>query len=200
MNWTMNQFFADGGTTRFADRVAASLGIKVANVKIVSVYQGSVVVDFSVVEDTLKTLSSKGGIDQVQNQLTTKLASKSMNLGAPILNVAVSATKATDVTATAAAATATKTAASMNMFNPTNPIVQNAPVEKTTIVLPTTTTVKPLVQPIYNSTTINVVKHEDLTPQNTLMAAVIGSIIGVITLGGIIGYFVYRRYAFKMIA
>jgi len=46
MNWTMNQFFADGGTTKFADRVAASLGIKVANVKVVSVFEGSVIVDF----------------------------------------------------------------------------------------------------------------------------------------------------------
>ena len=46
MNWTMSQFFADGGTTTFADRVAASLGIKPANIKVVSVYQGSVIVDF----------------------------------------------------------------------------------------------------------------------------------------------------------
>ena len=46
LNWTMNEFFRDGGTTKFVDRVAASLGIKVANIKVVSVYQGSVVVDF----------------------------------------------------------------------------------------------------------------------------------------------------------
>ena len=46
LNWTMNEFFRDGGTTRFVDRIAASLGIKVANIKVVSVYQGSVVVDF----------------------------------------------------------------------------------------------------------------------------------------------------------
>jgi len=46
MNWTMSEFFKDGGTTKFMDRIATSLGIKVANVKVVSVYQGSVVVDF----------------------------------------------------------------------------------------------------------------------------------------------------------
>jgi hypothetical protein len=46
MNWTMNEFFKDGGATKFADRVAASLGIKAANVKVVSCYEGSVVVDF----------------------------------------------------------------------------------------------------------------------------------------------------------
>jgi hypothetical protein len=34
----MGQFFADGGTTKFVDRVAASLGLKPANIKVVSVY------------------------------------------------------------------------------------------------------------------------------------------------------------------
>lgn len=46
LNWTVSQFYASGGTTQFQDRIAASLGIKPANIKIVSVYQGSVFVDF----------------------------------------------------------------------------------------------------------------------------------------------------------
>jgi len=66
----MKEFFSDGGTTKFIDRIAASLGIKAANVKVVSVYQGSVVVDFQIIEDQQKTLSTKGGIDSVQNVLT----------------------------------------------------------------------------------------------------------------------------------
>lgn len=65
MNWTMAGFFADGGTTKFVDRVAASLGIKPANIKIVAVYQGSVVVDFTIVEDKAKTVSKAGGMDIV---------------------------------------------------------------------------------------------------------------------------------------
>jgi hypothetical protein len=69
MNWTLSEFYSTGGTTKFVDRVAASLGIKVANVKVVSVYQGSVVVDFQLVEDTTNTLASKGGMDTVQNVL-----------------------------------------------------------------------------------------------------------------------------------
>jgi hypothetical protein len=40
----MEGFFAKGGTTYFVDRLAASLGIHASNIKIVSVYQGSVVV------------------------------------------------------------------------------------------------------------------------------------------------------------
>jgi hypothetical protein len=46
LNWTMSSFFASGGTTTFADRVAASLGIKPSNIKVVSVYEGSVIIDF----------------------------------------------------------------------------------------------------------------------------------------------------------
>jgi hypothetical protein len=67
MNWTVSGFFASGGTTKFMDRVASSLGIKPVNIKIVSVYEGSVVVDFTVVEDSSKTLAKSGGIDLIQN-------------------------------------------------------------------------------------------------------------------------------------
>ena len=63
MNWTMNQFFADGGTTKFVDRVAASLGLKPANIKVVSVYQGSVVVDFTIIEDEVKSVTKVGGME-----------------------------------------------------------------------------------------------------------------------------------------
>ena len=44
LNWTLSGFYADGGTTQFSDRLAAVLGINAANVKVVSVYTGSVVV------------------------------------------------------------------------------------------------------------------------------------------------------------
>lgn len=52
LSWTLLDFFREGGTTSFVDRVAASLGIKPANIKVVSVYQGSVIVDFQVIEDS----------------------------------------------------------------------------------------------------------------------------------------------------
>jgi hypothetical protein len=65
MNWTFSGFFASGGTTKFVDRVAASLGLKPANIKVVSVYEGSVVVDFNVLEDSSKTLAKSGGLDAV---------------------------------------------------------------------------------------------------------------------------------------
>lgn len=51
LNWTLEEFYADGGTTTFTDRVAASLGIPAWRIKTVSVYEGSVIVDFVILPD-----------------------------------------------------------------------------------------------------------------------------------------------------
>jgi hypothetical protein len=48
MEWTMDSFFANGGTTSFMDRISGSLGIHASDVKIVSVYEGSLVVNYEV--------------------------------------------------------------------------------------------------------------------------------------------------------
>ena len=56
LNWTMEGFFAAGGTTKFVDRLAASLGIHASNIKIVSVYEGSVVVQFQIFNNTNRPL------------------------------------------------------------------------------------------------------------------------------------------------
>jgi len=54
----MNEFFADGGTTTFVDRLTASLGIHASQVKIVSVYEGSLVVNYEVEPEEGQTLES----------------------------------------------------------------------------------------------------------------------------------------------
>jgi len=38
MEWTLAEFYADGGTSTFADRVAAALNIHKSRVKVVAVY------------------------------------------------------------------------------------------------------------------------------------------------------------------
>jgi len=38
MEWTLDEFFNNGGTTKMVDRITASLGIHASEVKIVSVY------------------------------------------------------------------------------------------------------------------------------------------------------------------
>ena len=51
MEWTMNQFYANGGTSTFADRLCASLGIHASQMKVVSIYEGSLVVNYNIIED-----------------------------------------------------------------------------------------------------------------------------------------------------
>jgi hypothetical protein len=48
MEWTLSEFFSGGGTTAFVDRITASLGIHASEVKVVSVYEGSLVVNYEV--------------------------------------------------------------------------------------------------------------------------------------------------------
>jgi hypothetical protein len=51
MEWTMDAFFSKGGTTAFVDRLAGSLGIHASTIKMVSVYQGSLVVNYAITTD-----------------------------------------------------------------------------------------------------------------------------------------------------
>jgi len=64
MEWTLDEFFSGGGTTTFVDRITASLGIHASEVKIVSVYEGSLVINYEVAvpdddPQALEALSNK---------------------------------------------------------------------------------------------------------------------------------------------
>jgi len=50
MEFTMEEFFANGGIVSFTDRMAATLGIHKADIKVVRVYEGSTIVDFFVMQ------------------------------------------------------------------------------------------------------------------------------------------------------
>lgn len=52
----MEEFFASGGTTTFMARVAGALGIHASTIKVVSVYEGSTVVDYVIENDDNSTL------------------------------------------------------------------------------------------------------------------------------------------------
>lgn len=53
MDWTLAEFYNKGGHTKFADRIAAVLGIHASRIKTVAVYTGSVIVDFVVEAEEL---------------------------------------------------------------------------------------------------------------------------------------------------
>ena len=63
MEWTMEDFFADGGTTQFIDRLTASLGIHASTVKIVSVYEGSLIVNYEILVDD----DDKDALEEIQS-------------------------------------------------------------------------------------------------------------------------------------
>jgi len=85
MQWTLAEFYAEGGVTSFTDRVAGALGIHASQIKIVAVYKGSVVVDYFIQaeeeddqpETTLRSLSTS---------LNSLLTSGSSAFGAPVLS------------------------------------------------------------------------------------------------------------------
>lgn len=52
MEWTLEEFFSDGGTTAFIDRLTASLGIHASTIKVVSVYEGSLVVNYEITSNS----------------------------------------------------------------------------------------------------------------------------------------------------
>jgi len=58
MEWSMDEFFNEGGTTKFVDRLTASLGIHASEVKIVSVYEGSLIVNYEIQNDDTEALAS----------------------------------------------------------------------------------------------------------------------------------------------
>lgn len=62
MEWTKDEFFANGGTTAFIDRLSASLGIHASTIKVVSVYEGSLNVDYELAATADEPLS----IDQLR--------------------------------------------------------------------------------------------------------------------------------------
>lgn len=66
MEWTMSEFFDNGGTTAFIDRLCGSLGIHASTVKVVGVKEGSVEVDYELTPSPDEPLS----LEQIQARQT----------------------------------------------------------------------------------------------------------------------------------
>lgn len=88
MEWSFAEFFADGGTTKFVDRLAASLGIHGSEIKIVSVYEGSLIIDYLI----FSSVNDLAELERVKQKQIDLLARNLINLGAPILDSSISAT------------------------------------------------------------------------------------------------------------
>lgn len=73
MSWTMDEFYDSGGVTSFVDRVSAALGIHASQMKIVAVYQGSVVVDYQIQAAQDNNNNNNGGNSAVQQTAAQQL-------------------------------------------------------------------------------------------------------------------------------
>lgn len=84
MEWTLKEFYSSGGTSTFADRVSAALGVHKSRVKVVAVYEGSVKVQYLIL--ALATDPKPAAtLAALKQQIVTAVASGSYYLGAPIL-------------------------------------------------------------------------------------------------------------------
>jgi len=92
MEWTVSEFFSAGGTTSFVDRLAGSLGIHASTIKVVSVYEGSLVVNY---EMTANEDEPDMSLEDLGAAQTEAYATGTADLGgAPILTVAAMTTTA----------------------------------------------------------------------------------------------------------
>lgn len=55
LDWTLEEFYADGGVTTFVDRLAGVLGIHASTIKVARVYEGSVMLEFTIEPDMSET-------------------------------------------------------------------------------------------------------------------------------------------------
>jgi hypothetical protein len=83
LEWTKDEFFSNGGTTAFVDRLCAALGIHASTVKVVSVYEGSVGVDYEITPSAEEPRS----LEQIAAAQTASFATGALDLGAPVLDV-----------------------------------------------------------------------------------------------------------------
>jgi hypothetical protein len=101
MEWTVDEFFDNGGTTQFVDRVAGSLGIHASTIKVVSVYTGSLVVNYDIAvadpaddssssDEAASTASTpEAQLAEIKAKQTAAFSTGGMDLGAPITDVAL---------------------------------------------------------------------------------------------------------------
>lgn len=88
LDFDFDTFFEQGGVTTFIDNMAAVLGVHKADLKVVEVYEGSVIIDFKVIENFFAEVPIV--LEEVQQTFETAAAVMDTFMGASVLG-AVSA-------------------------------------------------------------------------------------------------------------
>jgi len=89
LDFSFDTFFEQGGVTSFVDNMAAVLGVHKADIKVVSVYEGSVIVDFEVIENLVAAVPIV--LEDVQQVFQTAAAVMDTFMGAPVLGAIAAA-------------------------------------------------------------------------------------------------------------
>lgn len=128
MEWTLDEFYADGGTSSFADRVSAALGVHRSQVKVVAVYYGSVNVQYVITalpdEEYYEESSLTAGLTaeeiaaididtlvyEFENSLADLVTSNAIDFGAEVLSADVGGSVELVATTTSSVASYTNAA------------------------------------------------------------------------------------------
>lgn len=85
LEWTLEEFYAEGGVTTFTARMAAVLGVHASQIKTVAVYQGSVIIEFNVEADPEEE-EPEQALNVVRLNFFEAVISNALNLGAPLMD------------------------------------------------------------------------------------------------------------------
>jgi len=98
LQWTAAEFFEGDGVTTFCQRMASVLGIDASRIKVVSVYEGSLNVNFQILSDPATVTANSDGVvaasqaaitdlKAINEKLLTSLAVGSTAFGGALLEV-----------------------------------------------------------------------------------------------------------------
>lgn len=85
LDWTLDEFYAADGVDNFTDRMAAVLGVHASQIKVVAVYQGSVIVEYFV-EALPDDENPDQTLNQVQLDFYDAVVNDNLDLGAPVID------------------------------------------------------------------------------------------------------------------
>lgn len=85
LDWTLDEFYADGGVTTFTDRISAVLGVHSSQIKTVAVYQGSVIIQYFV-EAAPEDENPARSLKLAQLNFMDAVMGGTLSLGAPVID------------------------------------------------------------------------------------------------------------------
>lgn len=91
MEFTLEEFFADGGVVSFTDRMAGVLGIHASDMLIVSVYEGSTIIEWQVMQRDEEATDPEDMLDleRVERAYRVLIGTEETFMGSKILNAEV---------------------------------------------------------------------------------------------------------------